>query len=187
MTVVTEGTGRPDYKKLAAERRADQADMPGAKAAVELAASGALDGLFAKIDSGEIELTGDGGFIPALIKATLERGLQAELSSHLGYEKHAPEASAVSNSRNGTTPKTVASQAGDIELAIPRDREGTFTPLLVPKGSRRLSGLDDMIISLYAGGMTIRDIQHHLASTLGTDLSHETIGQVPGSGVAILR
>ncbi len=178
MTAVTEGTGRPDYKKAAAARRADRADMPGAKAAAEFAASGAMDELFAKIDAGEIELTGDGGFIPGLIKATLERGLQAELTSHLGYEKGAPEASAVSNSRNGTTPKTVATQTGDLELAIPRDRDGTFTPVLVPKGSRRLSGLDEMIISLYAGGMTVRDIAHHLSSTIGTELSHETISNI---------
>ena len=178
MSAVTEETGRPDYKKAAAARRADRADMPGSKAAAELAASGALDELFAKIDAGEIELTGDGGFIGGLIKATLERGLQAELTSHLGYEKGAPEASAVSNSRNGTTPKTVASQVGDVELAIPRDREGSFTPRLVPTGSRRLSGLDEMIISLYAGGMTVRDIAHHLESTIGTELSHETISKI---------
>ncbi len=178
MTAVTEGTGRPDYKKDAAARRADRADMPGSKAAAELAASGALDGLFAKIDSGEIELTGEGGFIGGLIKATLERGLQAELTSHLGYEKGAVEASAFANSRNGTTPKKVATQTGDVDLAIPRDRDGSFTPRLVPTGSRRLSGLDEMIISLYAGGMTVRDIEHHLASTIGTELSHETISNI---------
>jgi len=178
MTAVTEGTGRPDYKKAAAAARADRADMPGSKAAAELAASGALDGLFAKIDSGEIELTGDGGFIPGLIKATLERGLHAELTSHLGYEKGDPAASAVANSRNGTTPKKVATTTGEVDLAIPRDRDGSFSPTLVPKGSRRLSGLDEMIISLYAGGMTVRDIAHHLASTIGTELSHETISNI---------
>ncbi|MDN5896428.1 MAG: IS256 family transposase, partial [Nocardioides sp.] len=152
--------------------------MPGAKAAAELAESGALDGLFAKIDSGEIELTGDGGFIGGLIKSTLERGLQAELTNHLGYVKGDPAASAVANSRNGTSPKTVGTQAGEVDLAIPRDREGSFVPRLVPKGSRRLSGLDEMIISLYAGGMTVRDIAHHLESTIGTELSHETISNI---------
>ncbi|EAB9064358.1 IS256-like element ISMlu11 family transposase, partial [Salmonella enterica subsp. enterica] len=70
------------------------------------------------------------------------------------------------------------SEVGPIELDVPRDRGGSFTPRLVPKGQRRLGGLDDMIISLYAGGMTIRDIQHHLASTIGTDLSHETISNI---------
>lgn len=65
--------------------------------------------------------------------------------------------------------------AGEIELSIPRDRKGTFTPRLVPTGSRRLSQLDEMIISLYAGGMTVRDIEHHLASTLGIDLSRDDL------------
>ncbi|MBD4677795.1 IS256 family transposase, partial [Xanthomonas citri pv. citri] len=97
---------------------------------------------------------------------------------HLDYEKGSSEAPKHANSRNGTTPKTVESEVGPIELDVPRDRGGSFTPRLVPKGQRRLGGLDDMIISLYAGGMTIRDIQHHLASTIGTDLSHETISNI---------
>ncbi|MCW2841748.1 MAG: transposase [Aeromicrobium sp.] len=100
----------------------------------------ALDGLFAKIDAGEIELTGDGGFIPELIRATFERGLQAEPTDHVGYEKGDPAASQFPNSRNGTTPKTVASQVGDVELSIPRHRQRSFVPVLVPTGSRRLGG-----------------------------------------------
>jgi len=144
----------------------------------ELKASGALDALFAKIDAGEVQLTGDGGLVPGLIKAALERGLSVELADHLGYEKGDPEAALFANSRNGTTPKTLASQVGPIELDVPRDRDGSFTPRLVPKGSRRLGGLDDMIISLYAGGMTIRDIEHHLATTVGTELSRETISKI---------
>ena len=82
------------------------------------------------------------------------------------------------NSQNGTTPKTVHSEVGSIPLDIPRDRNSTFEPRLVPKGERQVGGLADMIISLYAGGMTIRDIRHHLAATLGTELSHETISNV---------
>ena len=152
--------------------------VSGKDVAAELAASGALDELFARIDAGEVEMTGTEGLIPGLIKAALERGLAAELTGHLGYEKGSPEAAEFSNSRNGATPKTVSTQVGDIDLATPRDREGSFTPRLVPKGSRRLGGLDEMIISLYAGGMTIRDIGHHLVSTLGTDLSHETISKI---------
>jgi putative transposase len=150
----------------------------GADVVEELKASGALDALFARIDAGEIELTGDGGLIPGLIKAALERGLQVELSDHLGYDKGDPAASLFANSRNGTSPKTLASQVGDVSLDVPRDRDATFTPRLVPKGSRRLGGLDEMIVSLYAGGMTIRDIQHHLVSTLGTELSAETISKI---------
>jgi transposase-like protein len=164
-----------------AARRAERAQAAGTLAAAELAASGALDGLFAQIDAGELELTGDGGFIPALIKTALERGLQAELTDHLGYEKGAPDAAAFPNSRNGSTPKTVATPVGEVDLDVPRDREGSFTPRLVPKGSRRLGGLDEMIISLYAGGMTVRDIAYHLESTLGTELSHETISNITDS------
>ena len=74
--------------------------------------------------------------------------------------------------------KTVATEVGDIDLDVPRDRAGSFEPRLVPKGQRRLGGIDDMIISLYAGGMTVRDIQHHLVSTIGTDLSPETISKI---------
>ncbi|MGJ4050038.1 IS256 family transposase [Corynebacterium macclintockiae] len=144
----------------------------------QLKAAGQLDALFEQIDAGQVELAGDGGFVPALVKAALERGLQAELTSHLGYEKGSADASKHANSRNGTTSKTVESEVGPITLDVPRDRAGSFTPHLVPKGQRRLGGLDGMIISLYAGGMTVRDIQHHLASTLGTDLSHETISNV---------
>jgi transposase-like protein len=156
----------------------EQRRARGADVAAEMAASGALDEVFARIDSGDLVMTGDGGFIPGLIKAALERGLHAELADHLGYDKGAPEASLFPNSRNGTTPKTLASQVGEIPLDVPRDRDGSFIPRLVPKGSRRLGGLDEMIISLYAGGMTVRDIQHHLASTIGTELSHETISKI---------
>ena len=159
---------------------AEEQPKSGAEVAAQMAASGALDEVFAKIDAGELDLTGAEGFIPGLIKAALERGLQAELTGHLGYEKGASEASLFANSRNGSTAKTVSTSVGDVELNTPRDREGSFTPRLVPKGSRRMGGLDEMIVSLYAGGMTIRDIEHHLRSTLGTELSHETISKITG-------
>jgi len=137
-----------------------------------------LDRLMAATDERGIALTGEGGFLPEMIKAVLERGMDAELSDHLGYLRGDPAGNGSGNSRNGTTPKTVASEVGDIRLEQPRDRNSTFSSVLVPKGVRRLGGLEDMIISLYAGGMTIRDIQHHLAVTLGTELSHETISKI---------
>ena len=160
-------------KAMREARRREQAE--GAQRLIE---SGALDDLFAKIDAGEVQLDGDGGFVQQLIKAGLERGLQAELTEHVGYEKGDPEARFYDNSRNGSFPKTVGTTAGNVELAIPRDRNGTFTPRLVPTGSRRLSQLDEMIVSLYAGGMTVRDIEHHLVSTLGVDLSHEAVSNI---------
>jgi putative transposase len=150
-----------------------------ARAAVnEMLEAGLLDELMGRIDEGSLQLTGEGGFVPEMIKAVLERGLAVELADHLGYVKGDPAGRGSGNSRNGSTPKTVASEVGDIDLATPRDRAGTFDPRLVPKGARRIGGLEEMIISLYAGGMTIRDIQHHLVSTIGTDLSHETISKV---------
>ncbi len=144
----------------------------------QLRESGAFEELMEQIDSGELQIDGKNGFLNQMIKAVLERGLKAELSGHLGYEKGDSAARVLPNSRNGSYPKTLASQVGDVELAVPRDRNGTFTPQLVPKGSRRTGGLDEMIVSLYAGGMTIRDIQRHLESTIGTELSHETISKI---------
>jgi len=144
----------------------------------DLVEAGLLDELMSRVDAGEVQLTGEGGFLPAMIKAVLERGLHAELTDHLGYEKGDPAGRGTPNSRNGSTPKTVATEVGDIDLDTPRDRAGSFEPRLVPKGARRIGGLDETIISLYAGGMTVRDIQAHLARTIGTELSHETISKI---------
>ncbi len=137
-----------------------------------------LDELVDRAQEGGAQLTGPGGFLPEMIKAVLERGLAAELTSHVGYEVGDPVGRGSENSRNGSTPKTVSTEVGSIRLAVPRDRDGSFTPRLVPKGQRRLGGLDDQIISLYAGGMTVRDIGWHLQQTLGTELSHDTISKI---------
>jgi putative transposase len=134
-----------------------------------------------QVDAGGLALTGDGGFLPEMIKAVLERGLAAEQTAHLGCERGDPAGRGTPNSRNGTSPKTVATEVGDVALDVPRDRAGTFEPRLVPKGSRRTGGLDEMIISLYAGGMTVRDIAHHLHRALGTELSHDTISRITDS------
>jgi putative transposase len=137
-----------------------------------------LDDLMSRVEEGSLALTGEDGFLPELVRAVLERGMATELTSHLGYERGDPAAAEFLNSRNGSSSKTIETDVGQVGLDTPRDRAGTFEPRLVPKGSRRLGGLDEMIISLYAGGMTVRDIQHHLARTLGTELSHETIANV---------
>ncbi|MDE1578170.1 IS256 family transposase [Actinotignum sanguinis] len=137
-----------------------------------------LDRLVESSSERGIGLTGENGFLPELIKAVLERGMQAELTDHLGYEKHDRAGHGSGNSRNGTSPKTLQTQVGPVRIDQPRDRAGTFTSRLVPPGQRRMGGLDDMIISLYAGGMTIREIQHHLEATIGTQISHETISNI---------
>ena len=156
----------------------DASSKTGNELVAQLQASGALDELFAKIDAGEVEITGSDGLLPALLKTTLERGLQAELTGHLGYEKGEPAPAKRPNARNGTTSKTIESEVGSFTVDVPRDRAGTFTPRLIRKGQRRLDGLDDMIISLYAGGMTVREIEHHLATTIGVELSAGTISAV---------
>ncbi|WP_128683380.1 IS256 family transposase [Actinomyces qiguomingii] len=150
----------------------------GSGVARELAASGALDDLFEQVESGKVELTGSAGLLPALLKEALERGLQAELTDHLGYEKGEPAKAARGNARGGTTTKMIDSEVGSFEIEVPRDRAGSFTPRLVRKGQRRMDGLDSMIVSLYAGGMTVREIRHHLETTLGVELSAGTISKV---------
>src|SRR4249920_3930078 len=107
---------------------------PARQAINEMLDAGLLNDLMDRVDAGELTLTGEGGFLPEMVKAVLERGLQAELTGHLGYEKGDRAGWGSPNSRNGSTPKTVASEAGDVELATPRDRAGTFEPRLVPKG-----------------------------------------------------
>ena len=159
---------------------AEGSEVPLARRVVnDLMDAGLMDDVLARIDAQDLRLTGEGGFLPEIVKAVLERGLQAEMTEHLGYEKHDPAGRGSPNSRNGSTSKTLSSEVGRVGVDTPRDRAGTFEPRLVPKNSRRVGGgLDEMIISLYAGGMTIRDIQHHLARTVGTDLSHETISKI---------
>jgi hypothetical protein len=150
-----------------------------AREAVEkMVQAGMLDDLMNQVDSGDLQLTGEGGFLPELVKRVLEAGLQAELTDHLGYERHDRAGHGSGNSRNGFTAKRLGTEVGDLDLATPRDRLGSFEPRLVLKGQRRVGGLSEMIISLYAGGMTIRDIQAHLERTLGTELSHETISNI---------
>ena len=111
----------------------------------QLRSSGALDGLFERIDSGEVEITGTDGLLPALLKEALERGLAAELTDHLGYERGESAPSARPNTRNGTTAKTVDSEVGPFEIEVPRDRAGSFTPRRVAQGTAptRRPGFDD--------------------------------------------
>ena len=112
-----------------AERRARQREL-----ADRLKASGALDQIFEQIDAGAVPLGGDDGLLKGMLKAALERGLEVELTEHVGYERGDPDAPLFPNSRNGTSSKTVSSEVGDVELAVPRDRHGSFIPRLVPKG-----------------------------------------------------
>jgi transposase-like protein len=127
--------------------------------------------------AGGLRLTGEDSMLGELVKALLERALEAELTAHLGYGRH--ERGGAGNARNGAIAKTVQTGVGPVPLQVPRDRAGTFEPLLVPKRAGRVAGgLDDMVISLYAHGMSVRDIMHHLEQVYGTQLSHETISRI---------
>jgi putative transposase len=124
------------------------------------------------------EIAGPNGVLKQLTKALIERAMGAELTHHLGYEKHAPEGRGSGNTRNGTSRKKVQGDFGAVEIEIPRDRNGTFEPKLIPKHERRFSGFDNKILSMYARGMTTRDIQAHLEEIYGVEVSPTLISQV---------
>lgn len=163
-----------------AEAALDEAAAKDAarKAVADLLDKQALDAMLAQVKGEGLRLTGPGGFLSEMVKAVLERGLQAELTEHLGYRAHAAAGKGSGNSRNGSTAKTVQTEVGPIDVRVPRDRAGTFTPMLLPKNARRLGGLSDVVISLYAGGMTVRDISHHLHRVYGSEVGPDTISTI---------
>jgi putative transposase len=124
------------------------------------------------------DILGPEGLLKQMTKAVLERAMAAELTHHLGYEKHAAAGRGSGNSRNGTTRKKVQSDFGEVELEIPRDRNGTFEPQLIGKHERRFTGFDDKIVSMYGRGMTTREIEAHLREIYGVDVSPTLISEV---------
>src|SRR5689334_781585 len=124
------------------------------------------------------DLIGENGLLKQLTKAVLERALNAELTQHLGYEKHDPAGHKSGNSRNGTSAKTIKGDFGEIVLETPRDRNSTFEPQIVSKHQTRFDGFDDKILSMYARGMTTRDIQGHLQEIYGVEVSPTLISDV---------
>src|ERR1700722_921565 len=124
------------------------------------------------------DLAGDDGLFRRLKKALIERELGAELTDHLGYAKGEPAGRGSGNSGDGASAKTVRTDDGEVQIEVPRDRAGTFEPQLIGKGQTRFDGFDDKIISLYARGMTVREIQGHLAELYGTEVSPDLISKV---------
>lgn len=124
------------------------------------------------------DLLSQDGLLQQLTKALLERALNGELTHHLGYEKHDPAGNNSGNSRNGTTPKLIKGKRGQVEIEVPRDRNGEFEPQLVKKNQKRFDGLDEKIISLYARGMTQSEIKGHLEEIYGVDISSSLISTV---------
>jgi len=136
-----------------------------------------IDGLLANYKKPE-DLIGENGLLKQLTKALVERALQAEMSEHLGHDKHAPVTNPSGNARNGKSRKTLKGEFGELPIEVPRDREGSFEPQLIPKHQTRWTGFDDKIISLYARGMTVREIQAHLTDMYGTEVSPTLISSV---------
>ena len=136
-----------------------------------------LDQLLANYEKPE-DLTGDDGLFKQLKKALIERALGAELTDHLGYEKGDPTGRRRGNSRNGSSSKTLLTEDGKVDIAVPRDRAGSFEPQLIAKGQTHFDGFDDKVLSLYARGMTVREIQGHLAELYGTEVSPDLISRV---------
>ena len=136
-----------------------------------------IDKLLAEYKKPE-DIIGENGLLKQLTKALVERALQAELTTHLGYEKHSAAGNNSGNSRNGESRKRLKGDFGTVEIAVPRDREASFEPKLVPKGTTRFAGFDDKILSLYARGMTTREIQGHLEEIYQVEVSPALISNV---------
>ncbi len=124
------------------------------------------------------DISGKNGLLKRMLKEMTEQILEAELTDHLGYEKHSAEGSNSGNSRNGKTAKTVRSDFGEVKIETPRDRNGTFEPAIVKKRQSDISYFDEKIISMYAKGMTVRDIQEHIKDYYGVDVSPTTISNI---------
>ncbi len=125
-----------------------------------------------------LQLTGEGGLLQQLTKRVIEAAMDGEVTDHLGYDKHDPAGKDGGNSRNGTRAKTVLTDVGPVEISVPRDRDGSFEPQIVRKRQRRLTGVEDMVLSLSAKGLTTGEISAHLAEVYGADVSRQTISTI---------
>ena len=157
----------PQTEPLSVTRESDVPDIP--QELVDLVAS--------KVKT-QADLSGPGSIMQKLFKAVVEKSMNAELDHHLGYDKHAPEGRGSGNSRNGKGNKRVITEHGPLPVETPRDRNGTFEPQLIPKRERRFKAFDHIILSLYARGMTTRDIESTVRELYGVELSPTLISQV---------
>jgi putative transposase len=125
-----------------------------------------------------VDLVGPGGLLTGLTKTVLETALEAEMAEHVGYDKHDPAGRNGQNSRNGTRAKTVLTEVGPVEIEVPRDRDGSFDPVIVRKRQRRLDGIDQIVLSLTARGLTTGEIAAHFAEVYGAKVSKDTISRI---------
>ncbi|HET6948741.1 MAG TPA: IS256 family transposase [Acidimicrobiales bacterium] len=146
-----------------------------------------IDALMAKVDAEGLELLGPDGVLSEITSRVMNRALDVELTDHLGYERGDPAGRGSGNSRNGTSPKTLLTDAGEVAIRTPRDRNGSFEPKLVPKGERRIEGFNDLVVGLVARGMTVRDTQAHLEEIYGVEVSPELISKITDGVLDELR
>ncbi len=130
--------------------------------------------------AGGLQLTGEGGLLGKLTKMVIEGALEGEMDDHLGYEKHDPAGRNGGNSRNGHRGKTLLTEAGPVEVSVPRDRDSSFGPRIAAKRQRRLTGVEDLVISLSAKGLTHGEISAHLAEVYGAEVPKRTITAITG-------
>jgi len=155
-----------------------EVDGPAAAEVLSVVDGPLIDDLVARARQRGLDLTGPEGLLTALTKRVLESALEGELTDHLGYDKHDPMGRGSGNSRNGTRAKTVLTDIGPVEIEVPRDREGSFDPQIVAKRQRRLAGVEDMVLSLSAKGLTHGEISAHLAEVYGASVSKTTISTI---------
>jgi putative transposase len=141
-------------------------------------AEGLIDELLADSRASGQEVFGPGGLLGDLTKRLVERAMHAELTGHLGYEPHAEPPGGAGNTRNGSTPKTLLTDHGQVRIDAPRDRDGSFEPKIVKKGQTRVPGLDEKIVALYGGGMTTRDIEAYITELYGPGVGRDTVSRV---------
>ncbi len=156
----------------------EHADEPRAGAGLDGLDEQLVEQLVGQARAGGLQLTGEGGLLQQLTKRFLESALDGEITDHLGYDKHDPAGRGTGNSRNGARSKTVLTDIGEVEIDVPRDREGSFEPRIVAKRQKRLSGVDEMVISLSAKGLTTGEISAHLAEVYGAQVSRQTISTI---------
>ena len=153
-------------------------DVEASRRLAEAFDPSAIDALLADAQATGTPIDGVDGLLNKMTKAVIERALVAEMSHELGYERGDPAGVGSGNSRNGTSRKTISTPNGPVTIEVPRDRNGSFEPKIVPKHARRLGQIDEMILSLYARGMTTRDIEAHLREVYGVNASRELISNV---------
>ncbi|WP_328606883.1 IS256 family transposase [Amycolatopsis sp. NBC_00345] len=155
-----------------------EGDETAARRLADAFSPSTIDALLKDAKSAGTPIDGVDGLLNQMTKAVLERALQAELTDHLGYDAGDPAGHGSGNSRNGKSRKTVSTTNGPVDIEVPRDRNGSFEPAIVPKRARRIGNIDDMILSLYSRGMTTRDIEAHLREVYGVNASRELISNI---------